>query len=95
MFFITELFDPLGTNQAEVSERLGTDKFCYFNSSPVQPESSLSCGYFCCYWIQVRLLNSDKPFQIVLNSYFTTNVFKNQAIIDEFIETGKIFDENV
>ena len=89
----TEIFDPLGVTAVEVAKRLGSDTFCYFNASAVQPETSLSCGFFCCYWINVRLFNSDRPFEVVLNSYLTENPIKNQAIVEEYIETGSFFEE--
>jgi hypothetical protein len=65
-----ELFDPLGISQAEVQERLGNARFCYFNASPVQGEESTLCGYFCCYWVYVRLYNADRKFSEVLKWHF-------------------------
>lgn len=61
-----EVFDPLGTTQEEVIERLGNKKFFYFNASPVQPEDSVDCGVYCIYWICTRLYNSDKKYSEVL-----------------------------
>jgi len=65
-FFLPEVFDPLGTTQQEVIERLGNKKYFYFNSSPVQPEDSVDCGVYCIYWLCVRLYNSDKKYSQVL-----------------------------
>ena len=48
-----EVFDPLGVSVDTIKHRLG-NKPCYFNSSPVQPEESQLCGYFCCYWVSLK-----------------------------------------
>lgn len=43
---------------------------------------------------QARLFNADKPFSEVLNSYFTPNLEKNEAIIREFASSGHLFDQD-
>jgi hypothetical protein len=61
-----EVFDSLGTSEEEVKQRLGHFKLkFYFNSSAVQEETSSNCGLFCCYFLQVRLLNLDLKFSEV------------------------------
>jgi hypothetical protein len=41
----------------------------------------------------VRFLNADKKFAEILNSYFTTNLEKNEEIIRRFVESGDFFEE--
>jgi hypothetical protein len=40
----------------------------------------------------VRFFNADLKYMEVLNSYFTKNLSKNEAIVSEFAASGKIFD---
>jgi hypothetical protein len=63
--FIPEFFDSLGSSAEVVKSRLGKKKVYYYNSSPVQPESSTLCGYYCIYWIEARLYNADLKFSEV------------------------------
>jgi hypothetical protein len=50
----SEAFDPLGLTSLELEERLGHVKQrCYFNQSAVQPNESINCGSYCCYWVIV------------------------------------------
>ena len=64
-----EAFDPLGITEDKLSVRLGKSVFCYFNYSAVQPDTSVLCGYFCCYWVKyvVDLVNVFNT----TTSYFT------------------------
>jgi hypothetical protein len=90
----TELFDPLGCSLEVVEKRLGRKvRLGYFNSRAVQGDSD-SCGSFCCYWAYARFFNADKKFAEVLNSYFTDDVLKNEAIIEEFIDTGNLLEQD-
>ena len=70
IFEAYEVFDSLGTNKAFITAKLGTlrGKFI-FNSTPVQPSYSKSCGLFCCYFAVLRLLNLDLTFSEVHLSF--------------------------
>jgi hypothetical protein len=64
---LTECFDSLGLDADILKKRLesfrGDLKPIVFNESPVQPETSVLCGWFCCYFATARLLNSDLSFE--------------------------------
>jgi hypothetical protein len=52
-----EIFDPLGVTGETIQERWGKDhpnqgRRLYYNPSAVQPDFSVQCGWFCCYWVR-------------------------------------------
>lgn len=106
-----EAFDPLGLTEEKLHNRLGKAEYIYANLNAVQPDDSVQCGQYCCYWVSsascpvrvvctcffqayARLYNAEKKFSEVLNSYFTPNLLKNEAIITEFAASGNLFEED-
>lgn len=55
------------------------------NTFPIQSPQSVSCGYFCLYYIVFRLLNSFMSYFEFLSSYFSSSVEKNEYNIRCFV----------
>lgn len=81
-----EFFDSCGASELFVKQFL---KFknkivCVYNTTPVQPTNSTSCGEFCIYFVYKRLLNKDQSFSKVLNRIFNLDQEKNNRKVLEF-----------
>jgi Ulp1 family protease len=59
----TECFDSLGVSKEEVQKRLGNMRNIFFNSSAVQPSTSVNCGVYVIYFALARMLNCDETFE--------------------------------
>ena len=81
-----EFFDSCGTSEEFVKKFLKLNKkyVCVYNTSPVQPTVSSSCGEFCIYFAHKRLLNKDLSFGKVINRIFTSDQDKNNKKVLEF-----------
>ena len=65
-----ELFDSLGSSNSYVRQHIPYSGICQVNETPVQKQSSSSCGEFCLYFIIHRLFNLDLSFLYFLNDFF-------------------------
>lgn len=81
-----EFFDSCGTDEQFVKNFLKFKKktVCIFNTTPVQPINSNSCGQFCIYFAHKRLLNKDQSFRTVINRCFSKDNEKNNIKVLNF-----------
>lgn len=85
-----EYFDSLGLSQTKLQSFLIyckiKSKILKFNESPVQHQSSETCGLFCLYFIFLRLHNIDLSFDDVINEIFDKNEKINEVKVQDFLK---------
>ena len=80
-----EVFDSLGTSAKFVTQNIPYQGTCEFNVTPLQLESSNTCGQFCLYFIIHRLHNFDLTFDNFMNDFFTDEPVLNEARVLQFL----------
>ena len=80
-----ELFDSLGTTEAYVTQTVPFQGDCEFNTTPLQEESSSTCGEFCVFYICHRLFNLDLDYVTFLNDFFSDTCSENETRIATFL----------
>lgn len=70
-----------------------------FNNSPLQLDSSSSCGLYCIYFVIHRFLNLDQDFDEVLEDSFAPSLHENENKVSNFCQhllnlshPSKLFD---
>lgn len=86
-----ETFDSLGQDEATARAHVGQVTECFFNSSRVQKDSSTSCGMFSAYFCVTRVLNYDETFASVFADSFTSDLDRNEDIVNRFWKTDKLY----
>lgn len=87
---VYELFDPLGEiTGAYIKRNIPYTGFWTFNTSPVQSLDSTTCGFFNIYLICHRLFNLDLSYYEILNTFFSSNVKKNERRVRKFVNKAK------
>ena len=81
-----ELFDSLGSTQTYVQDNIPFKGICKVNKTPLQKDSTSSCGEFCLYFIINRLYNLDLSFEHFLSDFFTENQDINERRIHLFFD---------
>lgn len=56
----------------------------HFNIEQFQEDNSISCGYFCIYFLIHRVLNYDMSFEHILNDIFDENKNQNEELVRVF-----------
>lgn len=79
-----ELFDSLGTSRTFVTEKVRLPGQFKFNTTPLQADSSSTCGQFCVYYIVHRLHNLDLCYVDFLNDFFCELPSINETRITNF-----------
>ena len=89
-----QIFDSLGVDQEFINKNFNVWKHhdFYFNRTPLQPETSDSCGQFVIYFCLCRVLNPDITFENLLSTIFTSELNKNEEIVQNYIQ-NKEFHE--
>jgi uncharacterized protein YutD len=83
-----EIFDSLGVTQHKLN--LYKQNFeismkqLTFNVSAVQDKNSISCGYFCIYFLIQRLHNLDLSFDELFSLIFEANLQQNDSSVLQF-----------
>ena len=83
-----EIFDSLGT---KINELMPYFKFYEkvnftYNTTPVQSKQSVLCGKFVITFIVERMLNQTMEFDELLEEIFTSDLVKNDKIVNDFCD---------
>lgn len=89
-----ETFDSLGQAEETARHRVGKVKECLFNRLQVQANSSTSCGKFAAYFAVTRTLNYEETFDEVLSDCFAADLDKNEAIVNRFWTSDKLYSHS-
>ena len=82
------MFDSLGANQDNIISSLGRlGNRIVFNESRVQAVGSKTCGLFCLYVAFWRLCDLDLSFEEVIKNIFYSDTSKNEALVQDFLQT--------
>lgn len=84
-----EYFDSLGESFETLPHFLSILQQTYpviSNTFPVQATQSVSCGYFCLYYITHRILYDYMSYASFMSNYFSDIINVNEENIKKFIE---------
>lgn len=87
---VIECFDSLGIKEDQKNFicthfNFPGIRYISFNTTQVQPLSSILCGQFVLYFLYERYHNLDLDFDDLLNSIFDNNLQKNDDTVSNFI----------
>jgi hypothetical protein len=88
-----EIFDSLGLTEAAARSRVGNVRQCHFNVSQVQLPDSKTCGKFAVYFAIFRVLSYPEPFQDIFEEAFTSDLHKNELIVNDYWEHQTLYDK--
>lgn len=86
-----EYFNSLGGKYEEVRQTFPKRKVI-FNHNPVQSNTSQTCGLFTLYFAAIRIHNMDMCMPELLETFFSTDLKKNDNIVLDFYNSGKFHE---
>lgn len=86
-----EYFNSLGVKKEEAKQAFPNRKVV-FNKNAVQSNTSENCGPFTLYYATIRIHNLDMSMAELLDTFFTTNLEKNDQIVLDFYNSGKFHE---